>query len=169
MVLLAAASLRVPWQRAPSSTVAFPVSVLAALGLLAHNTADLAFAFVGLIPLTFVYLGLYHRGSTALAVLPVAWTSYVTMVPILDSNAAVRLTVYGVVWCATAQILSATMSFQRRLQCRLRDDARTDPLTTLGNRRDLAERLAAAVPGDCVAIADLDHFKQVNDIQARRR
>jgi diguanylate cyclase (GGDEF)-like protein len=168
MVLLVAVSLRVPWERASWSTVAFPVAVLVALALLAHNTAQVAFAFVGLIPLTFVYLGLFHHGRTALAVLPVAATSYVTMVPILDSNAAVRLTVYSIVWWTTAQILSVAMSMQRRLQCRLREDARTDALTSLGNRRDLDERLTTAQPGDCLVLADLDHFKCVNDTQGHQ-
>jgi diguanylate cyclase (GGDEF)-like protein len=50
-----------------------------------------------------------------------------------------------------------------------RDEARTDPLTDLGNRRALARDLAAAIadpPGGeelLLAILDLDGFKQYND------
>jgi len=44
--------------------------------------------------------------------------------------------------------------------------ARTDALTGLANRRafeaELAARIASGIPG-CVAVFDLDHFKQVND------
>lgn len=47
-----------------------------------------------------------------------------------------------------------------------RIDAREDPLTGLANRRALTEayeeRLAAARPL-CLAVCDVDHFKQVND------
>nr|WP_240933433.1 GGDEF domain-containing protein [Cellulomonas sp. IC4_254] len=55
------------------------------------------------------------------------------------------------------------MALQRDLRRRLADDARTDVLTSLGNRRDLEERLSQARPGDCLVIADLDHFKRLND------
>lgn len=47
-----------------------------------------------------------------------------------------------------------------------RTDARADPLTGLANRRALSEAFAAHIargaPG-CLAICDIDHFKQVND------
>ena len=59
---------------------------------------------------------------------------------------------------------------QARTRLRLARQALTDPLTGLPNRRAwdqaLSQRLAAASdsPGRlCVAIFDLDHFKQVND------
>jgi diguanylate cyclase (GGDEF)-like protein len=48
-------------------------------------------------------------------------------------------------------------------------EARTDPLTGLPNRRAWGELLAGLSPPDvvaadqCVAIVDLDHFKEVND------
>ncbi len=39
----------------------------------------------------------------------------------------------------------------------------TDDLTGLGNRRWGRELLERLLPGDCVAMVDLDHFKEVND------
>ncbi|HEY5314836.1 MAG TPA: GGDEF domain-containing protein, partial [Pirellulales bacterium] len=48
-------------------------------------------------------------------------------------------------------------------------EARTDPLTGLPNRRAWDEQLASLLPPDgpvtdqCLAIVDLDHFKQIND------
>lgn len=165
MLALVGLSLPVRWRRGSWSTLLFPVVVLAALGLLSQFTSGIASAFVGLIPLCFVYIGLFHHGRAALAVLPVAWAAYVAIVPVLDGNAAVRLVIYGITWWAIAQMLAVSAAYQRTLRARLRADARTDALTSLGNRRDLDERLVDAVAGDTVVIADLDHFKCVNDTQ----
>lgn len=56
---------------------------------------------------------------------------------------------------------------REQLQQRLTTEARTDPLSGLANRRVWDEALAAlgnARPGTvCLAILDLDHFKEVND------
>ncbi|GAB1645728.1 diguanylate cyclase [Krasilnikovia sp. MM14-A1259] len=49
---------------------------------------------------------------------------------------------------------------------RFREQARRDPLTGLRNRRFVDEELSALIAGDpdlAVAIADIDHFKQIND------
>jgi len=61
-------------------------------------------------------------------------------------------------------------TLQARVEARTRDLerlARTDPLTGLGNRRDLDEGLAQAVAqagARCgVILADVDHFKGIND------
>jgi diguanylate cyclase len=45
----------------------------------------------------------------------------------------------------------------------LRKSSHTDPLTKIGNRRWADELLRRVQPGDAVLLADLDHFKQVND------
>ncbi|HEU4960158.1 MAG TPA: diguanylate cyclase [Sphingomonas sp.] len=62
------------------------------------------------------------------------------------------------------------ISERKRIEARLSHAASTDPLTGLANRRAFDRRLdnelAAAMrtgAGGCVAIFDLDHFKQVND------
>ena len=57
---------------------------------------------------------------------------------------------------------------QRAELCRrLHEDALTDPLTGLPNRRAwnevLPERLASLAQRLCVALFDLDHFKRIND------
>ena len=165
MLLLVLASLLVRWRRGTWATLAFPVALLLALAVLGLTTSGVAGAFVGLIPLCFVYVGLFHPGRTALAVLPVAWFAYASMVSTLGGRVVVRLAVYGVTWWAIAQVLALTIAYQRDILRRLRTDARTDALTSLGNRRGLDDHLAAARPGDCVVICDLDHFKDVNDTQ----
>ncbi|WP_282944483.1 GGDEF domain-containing protein [Cellulomonas endometrii] len=165
MLFLVVASFKIPWHRAPAATLVFPVLALGALATLGLTTRGITVAFVGLIPLCFVYIGLFHTGRAALVVLPAAWAAYIAMFPMLDSNAAVRLSIYGITWYSIAQILALTMTYQRDLQRRLRYDARTDPLTSLGNRRGLDERLARTGAGDCLVITDLDHFKCVNDTE----
>lgn len=163
MLALVAASVAVPWHRYPRSTVAFPVAVLVALGSLGLHQERVTGAYVGLIPLCFVYLGLFHRGRTALVLLPLAWLSYLAMVPVLDASTGVRLAISGVTWWAITALLTLTTAYQRVVRRELYADARTDELTGLTNRRGLDERLAAVRPGDCLAIVDLDHFKRVND------
>lgn len=163
MLALVALSLRIRWRRDGWGTLAFPLALLLALGAVGLTTTGIASAFVGLIPLCFVYAGLFHPGRAALALLPAACGAYVAMATTLDGSAVVRLAIYAITWWGTAQVIALATDYQRDLRRRLRTDARTDVLTSLGNRRDLDERLARTVPGDCVVIADLDHFKRVND------
>lgn len=162
MLLCVGLSLRTPWRPHTWDTLVFPVAVLAALAVLGLLT-DLAGAYVGLIPLCFVYIGLFHPGRAALLVLPLAWAAYASVVTVLDGRTFVRLAIYAITWWATAQILALTTDYRRTQYQRMRTAARTDALTSLANRRDLDDRLGRAVPGDCVVICDLDHFKRVND------
>jgi diguanylate cyclase (GGDEF)-like protein len=46
---------------------------------------------------------------------------------------------------------------------RLTEQADTDPVTQLANRRRYARALDDMIPGDVVVLLDLDHFKQIND------
>lgn len=163
MLAVVAVSLRVRWHRDGWGTLAFPLALLLALAAVGLSTSGIASAFVGLIPLCFVYAGLFHPGRAALALLPAACAAYIAMATTLNGNAVVRLVIYAVTWWGTAQVIALATAYQRDVRRRLRTDARTDVLTSLANRRDLEERLTRAVPGDCVVIADLDHFKRVND------
>jgi two-component system, cell cycle response regulator len=77
------------------------------------------------------------------------------------------------VWLAVATLLAVVLrlalAFRENdaLVRSLRDDAVTDSLTGLGNRRRLFDRIDAEVarasPGTLLAILDLDGFKQYND------
>jgi diguanylate cyclase (GGDEF)-like protein/PAS domain S-box-containing protein len=58
------------------------------------------------------------------------------------------------------------MSERKRVESALTLAAFTDPLTGLPNRRALMEAMNACIAGGqrgCLAVIDLDHFKQVND------
>ncbi len=47
---------------------------------------------------------------------------------------------------------------------RLQEEALSDALTGIGNRRAAMHALAALAPEDAIVLIDLDHFKQVNDV-----
>ncbi|MCZ7527260.1 MAG: sensor domain-containing diguanylate cyclase [Acidimicrobiia bacterium] len=65
-----------------------------------------------------------------------------------------------------AELLAAEAgrAFERvRATARLAQEAETDALTNLANRRSYARALERVRPGDAVVLLDLDHFKRVND------
>ena len=61
----------------------------------------------------------------------------------------------------------AVLAILRRMNRRLDRASRTDPLTGLANRRDMAERLGRQVASGAaeaaVVLFDIDHFKHIND------
>jgi diguanylate cyclase (GGDEF)-like protein/PAS domain S-box-containing protein len=73
--------------------------------------------------------------------------------------------------CVTSTVaIVRDVSHRKTLEADLSRAASTDPLTGLANRRafDVAlaremNRAAAGMPGGCVALFDIDHFKRVND------
>ncbi len=164
IVVFAALSLRLPWQRWPeSATLVFPVTTLAGLALAGAALGGKGIAYAGAIVLSFVYVGLFHHSAAGVALVPFAWLTYIALLGGFTASTAVRLVVYSATWFAVSQVLAAMMAHQRVIVERLRRASRTDLLTALGNRRGLESHLADVVPGDCVAICDLDHFKAVND------
>ncbi|SFZ76541.1 biofilm regulation diguanylate cyclase SiaD [Chitinimonas taiwanensis] len=69
-----------------------------------------------------------------------------------------------------ARISDRYQGMMRELNLALKEASTHDPLTTLANRRPLIERMKAEVERStrlqhtfCVAMLDIDHFKQVND------
>ncbi len=161
---LLAASLWAPWRSLPAvSTVVFPMASLGALLVIAVGTEGLAHAYVGLIPVCFVYVGLFHRAWVGVAILPVATITYIATLSTFTVSAWLRVGIYCAAWLAISLTLAASTSRHRKATELLRSATTTDSLTLLGNRRGLDERLTRLAPGDCVVICDLDHFKRVND------
>jgi diguanylate cyclase (GGDEF)-like protein len=95
------------------------------------------------------------RDGRPVGVLAVAWAT---------PHAAIDARTQAVVEFLAAE---AGAAIERSdLLARLDDQARSDPLTSLPNRRAWDERLAAAMRAEgtlCVAMVDLDHFKRFND------
>lgn len=86
----------------------------------------------------------------------------------LQLEASLRQTWMIAVAAGLALVMgAAVVGIQRRMNRRLDRASRTDPLTGLANRRDMAERLgrrvATRATHDAVILFDIDHFKHIND------
>ncbi|MGV8967777.1 MAG: diguanylate cyclase [Cellulomonas sp.] len=165
MTVVLIVSSWLPWsrRRSPAVLMGFPIVGLGALTVLGLSTAGIAFAYVGVIPLCFLYVGMFLRPTAGALLLPVAWVSYIAMVGTIDANLLVRLAIYSVGWVATSYTLALLVSRQRAITRALMTENFTDALTMVGNRRSLDLRLSQLATGDCVAICDLDLFKSIND------
>lgn len=169
MAVLLACSWAVPWERSPRwLAVVFPGVALCALVVLGAAPHALAPTLEALIPLTFVYAGLFLGMRETIGLLPLAWAAYLALAPDLGTDSLVRALTYSVPWLATGyflQLVTRTNRWQREV---LRRTATTDALTQLPNRRLVDERLSALQPGDSVVVCDLDHFKQLNDTRGHQ-
>jgi diguanylate cyclase len=163
-LVLLAASLVVPWARwGPRGPVVFPLAQMLGLAVVGVAAEHVTGAYVPLFTLAFAYTGLHLPPRTAYALLPAAVPLCLLTSGHVDAQVGVRTFLAACAWVLVAEVLAATTRRQRTASARLERDARTDPLTTIGNRRDLEDRMGRLVPGDSVVVCDLDHFKRVND------
>ncbi|WP_432561429.1 GGDEF domain-containing protein [Kineococcus sp. SYSU DK003] len=161
---LLAAGTAVPWARLPPrAPLAFPLLQMIGLAVLGATTEEAAGAYVPLFVLSFVYCGVFLPQRTAYWLLPAAVPLYLLTSEPVTPQVAVRTVVVACVWVLVSELLAVGARRQRLAAELLVRDARTDPLTTIGNRRDLEDRMTLLAPGDTVVVCDLDHFKQVND------
>ncbi|WP_432523119.1 GGDEF domain-containing protein [Kineococcus sp. SYSU DK006] len=159
-----AGSLLVPWRRLPAAAAtAFPLLVMAGLALLSRTGVHVDGAYAPLFVLCFVFTGLVLVPRTGWALLPAAVPLHLVVAGGPSAPAATRTVVAACVWIVVSEVLADLVRRQRAATDVLRRDARTDPLTTVGNRRDLEARMRLLAPGDSVVVVDLDHFKQLND------
>jgi len=161
---LLAVSFVVPWARLPErAPIFFPLLQMIGLAVLGTTTERITGSYVPLFVLFFVYAGVYLPPRTAYWMLPAALPLYLLTSEHLNAQVAVRTIVVACVWALVSELLAGMTRRQRAASDLLLRDARTDPLTTIGNRRDLEDRMTLLVPGDTVVVCDLDHFKQLND------
>jgi diguanylate cyclase len=163
-LLLVAISLVVPWERLPErAPIFFPLLQMIGLAVLGTTTERVTGSYVPLFVLFFVYAGVYLPPRSTYWLLPAALPLYLLTSEELTAQVAVRTIVVTCVWVLIGELLAGMTRRQRLASDLLLRDARTDPLTTIGNRRDLEDRMTLLVPGDTVVVCDLDHFKRVND------
>lgn len=88
------------------------------------------------------------------------WVRY----PFEDNWADTLNAVVSLIGVSGIGALTLTLHFSRSAR-KHHEEAQTDPLTGVLNRRALFERFAAdgAIPGQTVLVFDLDHFKSIND------
>jgi diguanylate cyclase (GGDEF)-like protein len=157
-------SLVLPWQRWPlASTLAFPIVTMLGIGGLGLGVDGRAIAYAGIFLLCFAYLGLMHPPGTVWWLLPLAVGCYLGMANSLAPLVLVRLSIVSVVWILLAELLSKLAQHNEAMTADLQHSLATDPLTGVGSRRALEDRMSRMSRGDTLVLVDLDHFKAVND------
>jgi diguanylate cyclase (GGDEF)-like protein len=168
-------ALFVPWKRLPMWTQAIPLLLpFAAVALVrsSHDSVTTAYTPVVLLPVIwFAFYG--TRKQLSFSILALGMTLAIPS-PAFDGYPPIEPLAAGF-WMGVAGIagfsINELVRQRERLQVRLGLMARTDALTGLPNRRAWdealdrelarANRSGSAV---CVALLDLDHFKQFNDL-----
>lgn len=171
--LTVAALALVPWKRLPHVAQAAPALVLIFVGFLirqATGGAESLYAQMILIPL--LWLAAY--GSRPEIAAGVLWTAAVLSFPVVFEGGAVeeapRVALFVVVGTALGFGVQQLFTFLRMHSSNLILLARTDPLTGVSNRRAFDEDLEHALERCrqdrmplCLALIDIDHFKEFND------
>ena len=165
-VVLAAAWM-VPWDNmSPRFLLVWPVLVLVSILVWSAAGPDTAQLFLSFISLSFLYVGVTQPPGTALVLIApaaVTWWSVMAVQELPTSQALVRVTFATIVWLLIAEVPAWLLQRLHGMQVQLAVRAGTDALTGLSNRFDLPRALSAQLPGDCLVLLDLDHFKEFND------
>ena len=157
-------ALLLPWRRwDPRTALVLPVVAMAGLAALSVLGDGLGAAYVGVYVLSFVFTGLLLPARSSLWLLAPGVITYGPLVGGWGSQVVVRLGIAIVVWLLVAELLAHLVSRQRTTVEILEASTRRDSLTRLDNRRGLEARLRFLEAGDVIVMADLDHFKLVND------
>ena len=164
-----------PWERLPAWTQAIPALlpfVMVALVRSSHESVTAAYTPVVLLPVIwFAFYG--TRGQLLVSVIGLGVTLAIPS-PAFDGYPALE-PLAAAFWMGVAGIVGFSINElvrqRERLQSQLGTMARTDALTELPNRRAWDEALhrELAMAGRtgapvCVALLDLDHFKEFNDL-----
>ncbi len=168
-------ALLLPWERLPTWTQAIPpllTFVMVALVRSSHDSVTATYTPVVLLPvLWFAFYG--TRGQLLVSVFGLGLTLAIPA-PSFDGYPALE-PLAAAFWMGVAGIagfaINELVRQRERLQSQLGAMARTDALTGLPNRRawDEALQRELAMAGRtgapvCVALLDLDHFKEFNDL-----
>jgi diguanylate cyclase (GGDEF)-like protein len=161
----AVAARRLPWQRWNRRwLLVWPLAVMggvAAAGLTAPPGSTTTMA--GLLTLAFFYIGITQPAGTGAALLPLGVACWIACYGEWTHPLLLRLPITLGVWAIVSESLSRLQSQVGRLTATLNNQASTDYLTGLGNRRTLNAQLDNLTPRDAIVFIDLDHFKSIND------
>jgi diguanylate cyclase (GGDEF)-like protein len=149
------------------------------LGLCVYFSGDAGSAYALLLLWVAVFSAYFFTATELAAQLTFAGVVYaiaLAFAPVPDTDAATHWLLVMSGLAVAAAIISALVSARRKLEVEREallletlELARTDPLTGLANRRTWLEELSrelvrARREGPlCVAMLDLDHFKEFND------
>jgi diguanylate cyclase (GGDEF)-like protein len=144
-----------------------PLIVLGQLAVLGVLTRGVGPAYVPLIVVAFIYLGLACPPGASWLLLGPAVATWLLANDAnevgLPAATLIRLPIMMVVWLLVGELLARrTRSLEAQTDL-LASQVTVDNLTGLANRRALPQLLAAARPGDALVMLDLDHFGRVNE------
>lgn len=151
----------------PLRPLVYPLVLMAELTALGLFGTAAGQPYLSMIPLAFIYLGLTCPPGRSWLLLPFAATAWLVAygVPLHAPDAVlfIRLPIGMAVWVLIAELLARFVARVQEHTAALTDDAETDVLTGLPNRRALPRLLAEARPGDALVMVDVDHFRAVNE------
>ncbi|NRQ50166.1 GGDEF domain-containing protein [Aeromicrobium stalagmiti] len=145
------------------SLLLWPVAVCCGVGALdavAHAAAGLV---MGLVVLSFLFVGLSQPPHWGLPLVVPAAALFVQVMDLEPRQVAVRLPVAAAVWVVCSEVPSRLIMELRQKNAALELLATTDSLTGLLNRTRLDVHLDRVGGTGSVALIDLDHFKEFND------
>lgn len=164
MLLMATVTERLPWDRLPRrATLAYPIAGLSLLALIGFLAPAAGPAYLSMFTLWFMFVGVTQKAGTAWLLAPYAGAVWAVINLPFDEQKAVRLGLALVVWVVLGDVLAVRAKQVAARTEDLSQQAGTDPLTGLANRRTLQRELDGMSGGDVVVVLDVDHFKQVND------
>ena len=173
-ILVGIAVWFLPWQRWPARvTVVIALLGLTLIGAWRAVGYTPSASFVASFVMVFMWVGVTQPPKTSFWLAPPTAVAYLVPTYIVagaHSTDLQAITVVLPVLVLSAEIparmvaeLRRAHEAEREYAARCENDARTDELTGLGNRRMGERLLATLVPGDAVLLVDLDHFKDIND------
>jgi diguanylate cyclase (GGDEF)-like protein len=156
---------RLPWERWNRLwLLVWPLWTITGVALAGRVTfVNGAPALGGLLATAFFFVGMTQRRGMCVLLVPLATLSWVSVNGGWSAALLTRLPLAVGVWLLVGETLALLREQTNVLTAALVQEASTDPLTGLGNRRDLGRELAALEDGDAVVVLDIDHFKQLND------
>jgi diguanylate cyclase (GGDEF)-like protein len=164
LIALSAGLALLPWERMPRGALLVnPAIITIALSVLGALHDAVAQALLSVITLSVVYIGLTQPPKITSVALPFLIVDWWLAYPSHPSAIVVRLPLAVVVWFLVGEVIAHAAHKSREEASALRSSAHTDPLTQLGNRRELTDQLARLPVAGLVMFLDLDHFKVFND------
>lgn len=145
------------------SLMVWPFALCAGIFALDRAAPQAASLVMGLVVLSFLFIGLSQPPRRSFWFLPPAALLFLHVQDLDPKMAAVRLPIAALVWIICAEVPAKLIMELRDKQRALELLATTDSLTGLLNRSGLDVQLERAASTGAVAMIDLDGFKQFND------
>lgn len=150
------------WRRR-STLLVWPAAVCVVYGLVGVDAPEAARLVPGLVSMAFVFAGLTQPPWRSLWLLGPAVPAFVVAWGGFEGPVLQRTTATAVMWVIVSELPARLITHLNEQRVELERLARTDPLTGVLNRRDLACRLDASSGRSTLAVIDVDGFKRFND------